>query len=113
MTKRHKKRKWNNLNKYKLKEILKFSCVVLGMLLLSIYASFYFNSEYLFLVSVPFYLLFGLITSTVIFIKIQRKYKYRGNQIEFRIMAIAGAVFVGVVMFILVYPIHLLLQKGL
>ncbi len=113
MAKKNKERKRKNLDQYKIKEILKFSWAVICVLWLAIYASFYFNNQNIFLVVSGLYLVFGLVASTAIFIKIQRKYKYTAPEFEYRVMAIAGAFFVGGIMFLLVYPIHILLQNWL
>ena len=113
MAKKNKKRERKNLDQYNLKEILTFSWGAICVFWLGIYATVYFDIKNLFLVVVALYLIYGLVASTVIFIKIQRKYKYTEPEFEYRVMAMAGAFFVGSIMFLLVYPIHIILQKGL
>ena len=96
MAKKNKKSKRKSLDQYKIKEILKYSWGVICVFWLAIYASFYFNNQITFIAVAGLYLIFGLVASTIIFIKIQRKYKYTAPEFEYRVMAIAGAFLLGV-----------------
>jgi uncharacterized membrane protein YkvI len=73
------------------------------------YAAYYFKNAPILLVLIVGYIVFGLIVSISIYIKLQRKHKMKSST-EYKIRALGGAIFVGVIMSVLIYPIGILIE---
>ena len=105
-----KKVKRKKKESYSASYIAKISWGVVCLFWLFMYLAYYLKYETILVVLVLSYLLFGLVACIGIFIKIQRKYKMKSPSTEYRVIAVGGAIFVGVIMSILIYPLGVFIE---